>query len=695
MRLFRLLPLIALFAAMSLAQTTPTPDASALPKLEHFDVNMVDSSVSPCTDFYKYACSKWMAANPIPADQAAWDVGGPLDLWNDTVLRQTLEKAEQGSASRSANDQKIGDYYAACMDEKQVNANTAAEIKPELERINKLKSTKDLAGELAHLHQIVGGAWGPGDNQTDAPMLGFSGQPDYADATHSVPLVDQGGMGMPGRDFYLSNDDKSKEIRAKYLQHVKNILTLGGEDAKQAAADANVVLAMETEMAQAMMDPIARRDPKNVNHPMPLEQVKQLAPDFNWDRYLKDVNAPAAPKYIVTTPDFFKTLNKMIAEHPLDHWKAYLRWHMLHDAAPYLSDAFVNENFDFFRHTLFGAEKLRPRWRRCVRSVDEALGEALGQAYVARTFPSASKERVVEMVKHIEAEMAKDIQAQDWMQAETKKQALVKLNAVLNKIGYPDQWRDYSSMKITRASYLKNAEAATDFEFERWVHKIGTPVDRYEWGMTPPTNNAYENPQDNTINFPAGILQPPYFDPAQDDAANYGEDGATIGHELIHGFDDQGRKFDSVGNLHDWWTEADSKAYDERGKCISDEYTQMVPEAGVKQDGRMTQGEDTADNGGTHLAYLALKDDLAQKGQGLDDKDAAGFTKAQEFFIAYADSWCSNVRPELTRTQVLTNPHSLPKYRVNNVVWNMPEFWQAFSCKQGDAMMHPNACRIW
>src|SRR5437868_3057681 len=368
MRLLKLVCFAIVFSSFAFSQSASDSSAPAssseLPKLEHFDVNMVDRSVDPCADFYKYACGKWMAANPIPADQSAWDVSGPLQIWNEMVLRETLEKAEQPGNQRTANEQRIGDYYFSCMNETQVNSTSSAELKPELGRIAKIKSKKDLAAELAHLHQVLPGAWQPSDDQTDAPMLGFTGQPDFADVTHNVAYVDQGGMGMPGRDFYINNDEKSKEIRGKYIQHVKNMLMLAGEDAKQAESDASVVLAMETEIAKAAMDPVTRRDPKNINHPMPLEQVKQLAPDFNWDEYLKLVNAPASPKYIVTSPEFFKALNKMIAEHPLDHWKAYLRWHLLHGSAPFLGDAFVNENFNFYNHTLFGAEKLQPRWRR-------------------------------------------------------------------------------------------------------------------------------------------------------------------------------------------------------------------------------------------------------------------------------------------------------------------------------------------
>jgi endothelin-converting enzyme/putative endopeptidase len=505
-------------------------------------------------------------------------------------------------------------------------------------------------------------------------------------------------MALPGRSFYLDEDAKAKEIRAKYLKHVVNIFVLSGEKPEQAKSGADVVLAMETDMAKVAMDPVARRDPKNLNNKMSLAQVKALTPSFDWDLYLKLVKAPpSAPHYLVTSPDFFKGVEILLNQHPLEHWKTYLRWQMLHGNAGVLNDAFVAEDFDFFRRTLFGAQELQPRWRRCVRATDGNLGEALGQVYVERAFPSSSKRRVLQLVQDLQAALSKDIEAADWMTPDTKKQAQVKLRATLNKIGYPDKWRDYSSVSIGRSSYLLNRQQTAAFEYRRWVNKIGTPLDRTEWGMTPPTINAYEDPQSNTVNFPAGILQPPYFDPQQDDVVNYGAIGAIIGHEIIHGFDDQGRKFDAQGNLRDWWTESDAKQYDVRGKCISDQYTQEIPEAGagVKQDGRLTQGEDTADNGGLHLALLALQSDLARESKSLSDKGSDGFTSLQRFFLSYAFGWCEQYRPELIRTLVLTNPHSYPKYRVNNVVSNMPEFKQAFGCHEGQKMVRQNFCRIW
>ncbi|HEV3334552.1 MAG TPA: M13 family metallopeptidase [Bryobacteraceae bacterium] len=692
----RLALLLAAASFLAAAQSASPPDKppAELPKLERFSATVTDPALNPCDDFYQYVCAKWIAANPIPADQPAWSTVGPLALWNETLLAETLEKLAVNDPKRTPNEQKVGDYYFACMDASGIEQHAREWLKPELDRIASMKNKRDLAREIAHLHQTIPGAWLGGDNQTNAPLFGFAGGADYDDASRNVAQIDQGGMGLPARSFYLDQDEKSKQIRAQYQQHVERMLALAGVAPAQAKLDAAAVIEIETALANGAMDPVRRRDPKNLNNKMTLPQVKALTPSFDWDRYLALVNAPASPDYLVSAPDFFKNLETILQREPLDHWKAYLRWQMLQGSANVLSEAFVKENFDFNSHTLLGTEKQLPRWRRCTRAVDSLLGEALGQVYVSRAFPPESKGRVLQMVHDVEAEMAKDIQAQNWMAAETKRRAIEKLNAVLNKIGYPDRWRDYSNVRIGRASYLRNRQAAGAFEFERWVAKIGTPVNRAEWQMTPPTVDAYEDPQTNTINFPAGILQPPLFG-AENDAVNYGAIGAVIGHELIHSFDDQGRKFDDQGNLRDWWQPSDAASYEQRGACIANEYTQTVPEAGVKQDGKMTQGEDTADNGGLHLSFLAFQDVLTRQGRQMDAKEADGLTPRQRFFEAFAFVWCGHVRPELMRTQVLTNPHSLPRYRVNNVVSNMPEFWQAFSCQKGQKMVRENACRVW
>jgi putative endopeptidase len=699
---------VLILCAVSLTQTSnvnpvlPSEAASSAdesnkaPKLERFDPNLVDKTLDPCNDFYKFSCSKWLAANPTPPDQVFWSTGSGLQLWNENLLRETLEAAAKAS-NRSAVQQKIGDYWAACMDESGIEAAGAKPLQPELDRIAGLKSKKELTLEIAHLHNLYPGAWDQQDNQTNAPLFGFTGKQDYDDAASVVAQIDQGGLSLPNRDYYLNTDDKSVELLKKYRAHLQKMFVLAGEPEAQAATDAGTVIELETAMAKAQMDNIKRRDPKNVNNKMSLAQVRELTPSIDWDVYLKTVKAPASDHYIVSSPDFFRAEEKLLQDQPLEHWQTYLRWQVIHRSAPYLNKAMVDENFDFFAHTLAGAEKQQPRWRRCVRSADRDLGEALGQAYVDRAFPPESKARTIQMVHAIEHALSDDIQSLSWMSPATREQAVIKLKGIEDKIGYPQHWRDYSSVKIVRDSYLSNVAQTASFEFERWVVKIGKPVDRGEWTMTPPTINAYYDPQLNTINFPAGILQPPYFDPSKDDAVNYGAIGMIIGHEIIHGFDDQGRKFDAHGNLRDWWTADDGKQYDERGKCISDEYTQEVPEAGagVKQNGLLTQGEDTADNGGIHLALNALEATLKSQGKSLDDKGPDGWTYRQRFFLANAYSWCANIRPEIARLVVTTDPHSLPVFRIDNVMSNMAEFQQAFGCKAGQKMVRANACRVW
>ncbi len=695
--LFLSLP-IALSAQNSSFNPSPaTKSENSVPQLERFDPNLVDPSLNPCDDFYKYSCSKWMASNPIPADQVYWTTGSNLELWNENLLRETMEAASKSDTNRTPVEQKIGDYWAACMDLSGIEAAGLKPLRPQLNRIAAIKSKKEITPEIAHLHRSFPGAWEQSDNQTNSPFFGFTGQQDYDDASKVVAQIDQGGLSLPNRDYYIKTDEKSVETLKKFRAHVQRMFELTGEPPVRAATDAGIVVEVETALAQAQMDNVKRRDPKNINNKMTLAQVQALTPEIDWAGYLKAVDAPASDHYIVTSPDFFRAEDKLLEERPLDQWKTYMRWQVIHRAAPLMTKALVDENFNFFYRTLAGQQENEPRWRRCVHNADRDLGEALGQAYVDRAFPPESKARTMEMVHAIEHAMQDDIDDVSWMSAATKQQALIKLQGIEDKIGYPSHWRDYSALKVTRDDYLANVEDASAFEDERFVQKIGKPVDRSEWTMTPPTINAYYDPQLNTINFPAGILQPPFFDPSKDDAINFGAIGMVIGHELTHGFDDQGRKFDAQGNLRDWWTADDAKQYDARGKCISDEYTQDVPEAGpgVKQNGLLTQGEDTADNGGLHLALSALQDQLKKDGKSLDDKGPDGWTYRQRFFLGYAFSWCTNIRPEVARLMVTTDPHSLPIFRIDNVVSNMTEFSDAFGCKAGQKMVRANACRVW
>ena len=693
----RMTKLLLICSILSIATSVSAQSDSEQGKLQHFNPDQANRALDPCQDFYNYSCGKWFASNPIPADQVAWGTASGLNLWNLNVSRETMELAAAKKEGRSQIEQQVGDYWSACMDEKGIDAAGMRDLAAELKRIQAIKQKSELIDEVAHLHKSLPGAWQGDDNQTSAAMFGFGSGQDLDDASLVIVSVDQGGVALPSRDFYLKDDAKSVEIRNKYQAHVRRMFELAGESKEDAAKSAEVVLVIETGMAKVQMDNVTRRDPKKLNNKMSLEQLQALTPSLSWRRYIEIVGASAPHHYLVTSPDYFRGLEQLVQQHPLDHWKTYLRWHLLHGAAPYLSSAIVEENWGFYGHTLAGAEKMQPRWRRCVRAADRDLGEVLGQAYVARAFPPESKQRVINLVHDVEAALDQDIKSLDWMSAKTKEEAAKKLKSIEDKIGYPNKWRDYSSVKISSNSYLNNVYEATAFEFKRQLNKVGKPVDRGEWNMTPPTINAYYDPQLNTINFPAGILQPPFFEKDLDAAVNYGGIGAVIGHEITHGFDDQGRQFDATGNLRDWWTPEDGKAYDERGNCIANEYTQEIPEAGpgVKQNGRLTQGEDTADNGGTRLAFMALEAAFKKEGKSVDEKGADGWTSRQRFFLSYANSWCAQLRPEVMRTQVVTNPHSVAKYRVNNTVSNMPEFQQAFGCKKGTPMAHENACRVW
>jgi len=669
--------------------------AEDLPTLNHFDPSIVDRTQDPCNNFYKFVCSKWQAANPIPADQANWGTGSNLRLWNESVLRNIMARAASPSPNRSSVDQKIGDYWYSCMDEAGIEKAGIGAVKPQLDLIRALRNKSQLAGVLAQIHLNQPHSWDGGDNETVAPIFGFSSTVDLNDATLVVAAVDQGGFALGGRDYYLSDNAKLVEVRSKYKEHLEKLFALTGESEGKAKQDADTVMRIETAMAKSAMDSVSRRDPKNINNVMNLQQVEALTPSFRWNEYLAVVQHTTPKHYIVTAPQFFRELETLIQTEDLDSWKTYLTFWILDRNARYLNQGFQEADFDFWSRTILGSQEQLPRWRRCVRWADRDLGEALGQAYVAQAFPPESKVRTEQLVKSIEAAMAQDIQEVDWMSPETKKSAQLKLNAALDKIGYPDKWRDYSSMSIGRASFVENVQSAARFEYQRQIDKINKPVDRMEWGMTPPTIDAYEDTQTNTINFPAGILQPPFFESGLDDAANYGAIGMVIGHETTHGFDDQGRKFDAQGNLRDWWTEQDAKAYEERGKCISKEYTQEIPELGVKTNGLLTQGEDTADNGGARLAFMALEELYRQQGKSLDEKGPDGWTPRQRFFLSHAFSWCGSWRPELARTVITTNPHSMPEFRVNNVESNMPEFQQAFGCKAGQPMVRVEACRVW
>lgn len=693
MRLHTVLIIVCLLCAVSFAQKDTNSDST--PPLQHFNPDQVDHSLDPCSDFFQYACSKWIKANPIPPDQPGSGTFAKLAVWNVSAVHLTLEDAAKAT-NRTPAEQKAGDYYASCMDVATIDKLGITPLKPELDRIARLQDKSQLPELVASIHQIIRPA---NLNFIDAQYLGvlfgIYAMPDFDDASSMLAALDQSGMGMPSREFYLNDDAKSKAIRENYVKHITKMLELSGESPAQAASDAQSVLTIETGLAKAAMDIVARRDPKNQNNKMTLQQVQALTPSFDWARYFAAMNAPSSPEYLVLAPDFFRGMEKLIASESIESWRAYFRYSTLRFMGQYLSDPFFNEVFDFFGRQLFGAAQPQPRWRRCSQNADADLGDAVGQAYVAKYFPPEDKERMQQMAKAIETALHEEIDTASWMSPETKKLANIKLSAQIDKIAYPDHWIDYSSLVIKRDDFLGNVERAAHFEIDRRMAKFGKPANRYDWGMTPPTVNAYEDTQTNTINFPAGILQPPFFDATQIDAVNYGAIGVVIGHEITHGFDDQGRKFDAKGNLKDWWTPQDAANYDKRDQCIQDEYTQDVPEAGVKQNGKLSAGEDTADNGGIHLALSALESTLKAQGKTLDSPTPDGLTELQNFFLSFANIWCGELRPEAARTAVLTQGHSLQRYRVNNTVGNMPEFEHAFGCHAGQPMVHANQCRVW
>ncbi len=665
---------IALVSFLSLA-AAQQPAANYTPAL---DVTAMDRTIDPCTDFFAYSCGGWIKKNPIPPDQSSWDTYSKMQDENLAQLRGILEAASAPDPNRSPIDQKIGDYYASCTDEKTIDAKGAEPLKPSLDRIAKITSKAEIADASAAMID-------------DNILFRFESTQDPHAADQVIANADQGGLGLPDRDYYLKDDPKSVELRKGYLAHVQKMFELLGDNPDTAAANAQTVMRIETSLAKGSMTRVARRDPKSLDHKMTSAELQKIAPEFQWQVYFAKVGMPSLASLNVSSPGYFKTMSETLAKESLTDWKTYLRWHLVHSNASHLSAPFLNENFAFFGKTLRGQEVLQARWKRCTEAVDGYLGEALGQAYVAKYFSPEAKQRAQVIVKEIEAAMEQDINGLPWMSAATKQQALAKLHGMANKIGYPDKWRDYSKLEIVRGDELGNVERARKFEFDRQLAKIGKPVDHGEWGMTPPTVNAYYDPQMNDINFPAGVLQPPAFDPKSDAAPNYGDTGGTVGHELTHGFDDEGRQFDAKGNLRDWWTEADGKEFEKRASCISDQYSSYTVVDDIKINGKLTLGEDVADLGGLLLAYVAWKADTAgQTLQSIDD-----LTPDQRFFVGYGQSWCGQSRDETKRLRATVDPHSPEKYRTNGVVSNMPQFQQAFHCKAGSPMVNHNQCRVW
>ena len=652
-----------------------------------FDLGAMDKSVAPCDDFYEYACGNWRKNNPIPGDQSRWGRFNELAEYNRQLLHEILEKASANDPKRGPVSQKIGDLYQSCMDETTVNSRGAAPLKPVLERIAAVSDRGKFIDTVAYMQS---------NGHVFAAPFGFFAQPDLHNASLFVANVAQGGLGLPDRDYYLNQDAKSQETRKKYVEHLANMFVLLGDAPEAAQKEAQAVMDIETKLAEAAFERVKMRDPKNRDHKMKVEELQALAPNFQFRRFFEASGAPSFTEVNVVPPDFFQKANAVIESTSLDDWKSYLRAHAARAAAPLLSEPFVQENFSFYGRTLSGQKELQPRWKRCVQLTDGNLGEALGQAYVAETFGKEGKDRMLKMVDALEKALAADIQSLPWMTDATKKQALVKLQGITNKIGYPDTWRDYSTVSIRRGELLANVQQARQFETRRNLNKVGKPLDKKEWGMSPPTVNAYYNAAQNNINFPAGILQPPFFDKSEDDAVNFGAIGVVIGHELTHGFDDQGSKFDADGNLNNWWTDADRAEFEKRTKCLSNEYGSFVAVDDLHLNGDLTLGENTADNGGAVVAMMALHSAIlsgAKSAAAGQLKD--GFTPEQRFFLSFAQIWCENRTPESARLLTKTDPHSPGRYRAIGALQNNADFAKAFGCEAGQKMVSENACRVW
>jgi len=676
--------LVILVAGSALAQTSTVE----LPYSPSLDVSSMDKSVDPCVDFYHYSCGGWQKKNPIPPDQTSWSVYAKLHQDNVDYLRHMLEQAAQPGRQRTAVEQETGDFYAACMDETAIDQRGLSPIQSKLDAIAKVQSIKDLTPLVANL-QFTFRQY----SYTSSMLFAAGSAQDPDNSEQVIAEVDQGGLGLPDRDYYTKTDDRSKAIRAQYLLHVQKVFELSGDNAATAKNNAETVMRMETALAQASLTRVDRRDPHKLVHKMKVAELSKLAPNFDWPRYYRELQYPAFEILNVDAPEFLKEVNTLLASEPVENWKTYFRFHVVDTSSPYLSSNFVQENFEFYRKYLRGAKEMQPRWKRCVQYTDYSLPDALGEVYVAKVFSPELKQSTLDMVQRIETAMGQRIRGLAWMSPETKKQALVKLAGIRNKIGYPDKWRDYSSAKIVPNDFAGDVERAHQFESRRDINKIGKPVDHGEWDISPPTVDAYFNPQMNDINFPAGVLQPPLFDAKMDDAPNYGDTGGTIGHELTHGFDDEGSQFDAHGNLRDWWTKLDREKFDTRTQCVDDQYSSYVVVEDVHLNGKLTLGENVADLGGEILAFMAWKDKT--KDMHLESVD--GLTPEQRFFVGFAQWDCANERPEDMRVRVVTDPHSPPEQRINGVLVNMPEFQQAYACKSGQPMVKPadKICKVW
>jgi putative endopeptidase len=673
----------ALLSTLALAAGAADGPLSELPYTPGLDLRAMDTSASPCVDFYQYACGGWLKSNPVPADKARWDVYTKMSEENKRFLWGILDTLSRQSEGRSQPQQQIGDHFAACMDEQAIDAAGTAPLEPWLERIEALGSVRELPALLARLHLATA---------EDGFLFGFGQGQDFADSSRVIAFVGSGGISLPDRDYYLQADARMRKMREGFVAHVARMFQQLGSTPAAARRDAEVVLRLETQLARHTLTRVQQREPKRLHNKFDAAGLRKLAPRFGWGAYLRALGVPELNEFNVTEPAFVRAVDRLLGTRPLSEIKTYLRWHVAHSLAPVLSEPFVQADFSFFSRTLRGIPEISPRWLRCVTSTDELLGEALGQEFVRRAFSPEQKRQTQHMAEQIEKAMAAQIRSLDWMSEPTRKKALEKLSTIVNKIGYPERWRDYGPVRIARDDFVGNVLRATEFEQRRQLAKIGQPVDRGEWSMTPPTVNAYYDAQKNDINFPAGILQPPLFDPKMDDAPNYGNTGSTIGHELTHGFDDEGRQFDAQGNLRNWWAPADEKAFKQRTQCLVDQFARYTIVDDIRINSRLTLGEDLADLGGTVLALIAWKTEIAAKGM---PPERDGFSPVQRFFIGFAQWACENVRPEEARVKALTDPHSPGRWRVNGLVVNFPEFEQAFACKPGQPMAPVKRCKVW